>query len=95
MPDEVVRAYLARLDELRVWRNALSHGAWQELEDDGSVGLRHFRRDDDGPESLENRLSVETLSSIRGVTVDLATNLVDILSTAGVRSPARHCRARP
>ena len=85
--DEVAGAYLARLDELRVWRNALCHGAWQGFQDDGSVGLRHFRRGDEGPESLENRLSVETLSSIRAATVDLTADLVDILSAAGVRFP--------
>ena len=85
--DEVADAYLARLDELRVWRNALCHGAWQGFQDDGSVGLRHFRRRDEGPESLENRLSIETLSSIRAATVDLTADLVDILSTAGVHFP--------
>ena len=85
--NEVAGAYLARLDELRVWRNALCHGAWQGFQDDGSVGLRHFRRGDEGPESLENRLSVETLSSIRAATVDLTADLVDILSAAGVRFP--------
>ena len=87
VPTEVAGAYLARLDELRVWRNALCHGAWQGFEDDGSVGLRHFRRGDDGPESLENRLSVATLSSIRAATVDLTADLVDILSAAGVHFP--------
>ena len=87
VPDEVAGAYLARLGELRVWRNALCHGAWQGFKDDGSVGLRHFRRGDEGPESLENRLSVETLSSIRGAAADLTADLVDILSAAGVRFP--------
>ena len=87
VPDEIAGAYLARLDELRVWRNALCHGAWQGFEDDGSVGLRHFRRGDEGSESLENRLSAETLSSIRAVTVDLTADLVDILSAAGIRFP--------
>ena len=87
VPDDIAGACLARLDELRVWRNALCHGAWQGFDDDGSVGLRHFRRSDDGPESLENRLSVETLSAIRAAAVDLTADLVDILSAAGVRFP--------
>lgn len=87
VPNEVAGAFLARLDELRVWRNALCHGAWQGFQDDGSVDLRHFRRTAEGPESLENRLSVETLSSIRAATVDLTADLVDILSAAGVRFP--------
>lgn len=85
--DEVAGAYLARLNELRVWRNALCHGAWQGFQEDGSVGLRYFRRRDEGPESLENRLSVETLASIRAATVEATADLVDILSIAGVRFP--------
>ena len=87
LPDEVAGAFLARLDELRVWRNALCHGAWQKFREDGSVGLRYFSRGDEGPERLEDRLSVETLSSIRAATVDLTADLVDILSAAGVRFP--------
>ena len=71
----------------RVRRNALCHGAWQGFGDDGSVGLRHFRRGDEGPESLEKRLSVESLSSVRDATVELTADLVDILSAAGVRFP--------
>ena len=87
VPDERAGACLARLDEVRVWRNALCHGAWQGFREDGSVGLRHFRRGDEGPESLENPLNVETLSSIRAATVDLTADLVDILSAAGVHFP--------
>ena len=67
--------------------NVLCHGAWQGFEDDCSVALRHFKRGDEGPESLENRLNIETLSSIRGATVDLTVDLVDILSAASVRFP--------
>ena len=87
VPDEIAGTCLARLDEVRVWRNALCHGAWQGFREDGSVGLRHFRRGDDGPERLEDRLNLETLSSIRAATVDLTADLVDILSAAGVRFP--------
>ena len=87
VPDEVLGAFLARLDEVRVWRNALCHGAWQGFREDGTVGLRCFRRGDEGPERLEDRLSVETLSSIRAATVDLTADLADILSAAGARFP--------
>ena len=87
VPDEVTGAFLARLDELRVWRNALCHGAWQDFREDDSVGLRYFRRCDAGPEGLEDRLSVETLCSIRAATIDLTADLVDILSAGGVRFP--------
>ena len=87
VPDEVVGAFLARLDELRVWRNALCHGTWQDFREDDTVGLRYFRRADAGPEGLEDRLSVESLCAIRTATVDLTADLVDILSAAGVRFP--------
>ena len=87
VPDEVAGAFLARLDDVRIWRNALCHGAWQGFREDGSVGLRYFRRADEEPERLEDRLSVETLSSIRAATVDLTADLVDILSAVGVRFP--------
>lgn len=85
--NEVAGAYIARLDALRVWRNALCHGAWQRFQEDGSVGLRHFRRCKEGPESLEERLSVECLLLIRAETVDATADLVDILLAAGVRFP--------
>ena len=87
VPCEVAGTFLARWDEQRVWRNAMCHGAWQGLQDDGSVGLRHFRRGKEGPESRENRRSVETPLSIRVAAVDLTADLVDILSAAGVCFP--------
>lgn len=87
VPDEVAGAFLARLEQIRVWRNALCHGVWQGFQEDNSVALRYFRRGEEGPERLNNRLSVETLSSIRAATVDLTADLVDILSAAGVRFP--------
>ena len=85
--DDVADAYLARLNEVRVWRNALCHGAWQAFQEDGSVCLRYFRRTAEGPESLEDRLSVEAMASIRAATVDLTADLVDIQSAAGIRFP--------
>ncbi len=87
VPDEVAGAFLARLEELRVWRNALCHGAWQDFREDDTVGLRYFRRGDAGPEGLEDHLSVEILCAIRTATADLTADLVDILSAAGVRFP--------
>ena len=87
IPDDFANAFLARLSEIRIWRNALLHGAWQEFREDGSVELRHFKRGNEGPERLENRLSVEVLSSIRGETVDLMIDLVEILNMADIHFP--------
>ncbi len=78
---------LCRLDELRVWRNALSHGAWQGFEDDGSIALRFFRKSNRGPEQLDDRLTFADVASIRAATVRLTIDVVDIVSAAGVRFP--------
>ena len=72
VPDHFSGDIIARLDALRVWRNALCHGAWQGFAADGSTSLRHFRNGDDGPELLDNRLTID---------------VVDIVSAAGVRFP--------
>ena len=85
--DEVAANVLSRLNDLRVWRNALCHGAWQGFAADGSTSLRHFRHGADGPELLENRLTIEEIASIRAETVRLTVDVVDIVSAAGVRFP--------
>ena len=85
--DDIAEAVVARLNDLRVWRNALCHGAWQGFAADGSTSLRHFRRTSDGPELLDNRLSIEDISSIRTETVILTVDVVDIVSALGVRFP--------
>ena len=87
VPDEFAGDIIAHLDALRVWRNALCHGAWQEFAGDGSTSLRHFRKGDDGPEFLDSRLTIETISSIRAEAVALTVDVVDILSAAGVHFP--------
>ena len=85
--DDVAHGFLARLDALRVWRNALCHGAGQGFATDDSTSLRHFRKGDDGPEQLDDRLTLATISSIRAETVSLTLDVVDIVSAAGVRFP--------
>ena len=85
--DDVAHGFLARLDALRLWRNALCHGAWQGFATDDSTSLRHFRKGDDGPEQLDDRLTLATISSIRAETISLTLDVVDIVSAAGVRFP--------
>ena len=79
--------FLARLDKIRVWRNALCHGAWQSFEADGSASLRHFKKAPDGPERLEASLNIEEIASIRAATVELTADVVDIVTAAGVLFP--------
>ena len=85
--DDVADGFLAQLDELRVWRNALCHGSWQGFEADGSTSLRHFRIGTDGPELLDNLLNIEDIASIRTKTVAHTVDVVDIVSAVGVRFP--------
>ena len=87
VPDACAREVVARLNEIRVWRNALCHGAWHDFEADGSVELRYFKKTKDGPERLDDRLNLETISLIRAATVDVTLNIVDLLSAAGVQFP--------
>ena len=87
VPDQFAADIVTRLDELRVWRNALSHGAWHGFEADGSTCLRHFKYTPDGPEALERRLTIETISPIRAATAKLTVDIVDIVTAAGVRFP--------
>ena len=87
VPASAAADVLARLDDLRIWRNALCHGAWQDFADDGSATLRFFRRGCDGPEQLENRLTLEDIASIRAEAVHLIVDIVDLAAVAGVRFP--------
>ena len=41
VPRAVREDLVARLDELRPWRNALCHGAWLSVAEDGSARLEH------------------------------------------------------
>lgn len=85
--DDVADGFLTRLDALRVWRNALCHGSWQGFAPDGSVTLRHFRKGADGPEPLDDRLTLDSISAIRAEAVALTVDVVDIVSALGVRFP--------
>ena len=87
VPPEIGAGIVARLRGLRVWRNALRHGAWENFTTDGSAHLRHFRKGPDGPEPLEDRLTLETVSGIRAETTEVTIDLVDIVAAAGVRLP--------
>lgn len=87
VPPDIGASIVARLRELRVWRNALCHGTWENFATDGSAHLRHFRKGSDGPEQLQDRLTLETISSIRAETTELTISVVDIVAAAGVRLP--------
>ena len=87
VPKAVASDFIAHLDELRVWRNALCHGAWQDFSVDGSSQLRYFRKTAPGVEQLDVRLTLEKVSTIRLETVELTLDIMDLLSAAGVQFP--------
>ena len=87
VPRDIAAGILARLNELRVWRNAFSHGAWEHFATDGSAHIRHFRKGPNGPEQLEDRLTLETIFSIRAGTTELTVDIVNAVLAAGVSFP--------
>ena len=87
VPPDVGSAVVRRLDELRTWRNALCHGDWVQFEADGSARLRHFRKEEGGPKTLDIRLSLEDIANIRAETVDITVLVMNTVTQAGVQFP--------
>lgn len=85
VPRAVREDLVARLNELRPWRNALCHGAWLSVDEDGSASLHHLYRDDDGlPVAFEERtVDVKRLSDVRARTVDITIRIAEAASAAG------------
>ena len=86
-------AIVGRLCELRIWRNALCHGAWVQFEADGSARLRHFRKTEAGPEMLDTCLSLEDIVNIRAETVDITILVRNTVTQAGIQFPGTAARA--
>lgn len=74
---------VARLDELRPWRNALCHGAWLSVDEDGSARLEHVYRDEGLPAGFERDVDVKRLSDVRARTVDVTIRIAEAASVAG------------
>ncbi len=84
VPRAVREDLVARLDELRPWRNALCHGAWLSVAEDGSARLEHLYRDDeDLPVAFERNVGVKDLSDVRARTVDITIRIAEAASVAG------------
>lgn len=81
------RFFYARLDKIRVWRNAMCHGAWQCCEADDSASQRPFSKVPYGPERLETNLTLEQSRAIRAAAVELTLDIADIVTTAGAPFP--------
>ncbi len=84
IPRAVCEDLVARLDELRPWRNALCHGAWLSVDEDGSARLEHVFRHEGLPAGFEHRnVDVKRLSDIRARTVDVTIRIAEAASVAG------------
>ena len=94
IPPEVGSSIVERLRNLSVWRNALCHGAWTDFDADGFARLRFFRKTNEGPEMLDDRLSQEKIARIRAEAIDLTILLMDVTRSIGVPFPGtahNHC----
>ena len=84
LPHTLREDLVAHLDELRPWRNALCHGAWLSVAEDGSARLEHLYRDDDIFVAFEPRIiTLKDLSDVRARTVDITIRIAEAASVAG------------
>ena len=75
---------VARLKELRLWRNALCHGAWLSFDQDGAGHLEHRYKHDDIFVAFEPRIiTLKDLSDVRARTVDITIRIAEAASVAG------------
>jgi len=83
VPRAVREDLVARLDELRPWRNALCHGAWLNIDEDGSARLEHVYSCEGLPAGFERNVDVKQLSDVRARTVDITIRIAEAASIAG------------
>ena len=83
VPRTVREDLVARLDELRPWRNALCHGAWLSVDENGSARLEHVYRYEGLPAGFERSVDVKRLSDLRADTVDVTIRIAEAASVAG------------
>ena len=83
VPRAVREDLVARLDELRHWRNALCHGAWLNVAEDGSGCLEHVYMYEGLPAGFERNVDVKLLSDVRARTVDITIRIAEAAAVAG------------
>ena len=85
-PHAVRERLFADLTELRPWRNALCHGAWLDVDEDGCGHLEHFYPDpEDGvPVAFEpRRIATKDLADVRARTADVMIRVAEAASVSG------------
>ena len=83
VPHTVRQDLVARLKELRPWRNALCHGAWLSVDADGSGHLEHIYLYEGLPAGFEPDVAVKDLIDVRARTVDITSRIAEAASVAG------------
>ena len=72
-----------RLDELRSWRNAFCHGAWLQVDEEGSASLHHIYKHEGVPFAFRPNFALKDLSDIRSKTADVTIRVAEAASIAG------------
>ena len=83
VPHTVREDLVSELSELRPWRNALCHGAWLSIDEDGSGHLEHLYLEDGVPVAFEPRFTLKNLSDVRARTVNITFRVAEAASVAG------------
>ncbi len=83
VPRAVRKELVARLDEIRPWRNALCHGAWLSVAEDGSACLDYVYSHEDLPAGFERNVDIKRLCDIRARAVDITVRIAEVASVAG------------
>lgn len=83
VPRAVREDLVACLNELRPWRNALCHGAWLSVDEDGSARLEHVYKYEGLPTGFERNVDVKRLSDILARTVEVTIRIAEAASVAG------------
>ena len=86
LPHAVREGLVADLGELRPWRNALCHGAWIDVDEDGCGHLEHLFPDpaDGIPVAFTPReITPNDLADVRARTVDLTIRVAEAASVSG------------
>ena len=86
VPHAVRERLVADLGELRPWRNALCHGAWIDVDENGCGHLEHLYPDpEDGvPVAFAPReITPKDLAGVRARTVDVTIRVAEAASVSG------------
>ncbi|MDE0147918.1 MAG: hypothetical protein OXM58_06065 [Rhodospirillaceae bacterium] len=83
VPHAVRETLVSELRELRPWRNALCHGAWLSIGEDGSGHLEHLYLANGVPVAFERNVDVKRLSDVRARTVEVTMRVAEAASVAG------------